>query len=168
MTNILRNSIAIALALIAPIALAFAGPDRTGTCIHATIPGNVVLPDGEVAVDPELRLCYTKQFSPVTGLHEAYVDGYPIGRFTSVRAISEGNSPAGAALIVLRRGPDEYLTLHAYAVRAGNRMVTYRFGSQSAPRTAVDVHWTTDDAAFDIGSLIADRPEKFAIVAALP
>ena len=166
MSNIIRYSILVTLVLSAP--LAFAGPDRTGTCIHATIPGNVVLPDGEVAVDPELRLCYTKKFSPVTGLHEAYVDGYPIGRFTSVRAISEGNSPAGAALIVLRRGPDKYLTLHAYAVRAGNRMVTYRFGSQSAPRTAVDVRWTTDDAAFDIGSLIADRPEEFAIIAALP
>ena len=166
MNTILRISLAAAVTLLAP--LAFAGPDRTGTCIHATVPGTVVLPDGDTAVDPDLKLCYAKRFSPVAGLHEAYVDGVPIGLFVSVRGISEGTTPAGAGLIVLRRGPDEALTLHAYAVRAGDRMVTYRFGSNGDPRTAVDVRWTTENTAYDIGSLIADRPDEYAIVAALP
>jgi hypothetical protein len=166
MNTILRISTAVALALVAP--LAFAGPDRTGTCVHANVTGTVLLPDGDTAVDPDLKLCYAERFSPVAGLHEAYVDGMPIGRFTSVRGISEGTAPAAAALIVLRRGPDDLLTLHAYAVRAGDRMVTYRFGARADPRPAVDVRWTTDDGAYDIGSLIADRPEEYAIVAALP
>ena len=166
MNKTLRSCIALALALSAP--LAFAGPDRTGTCVHAAVAGTVVLPDGDTAVDPELKLCFAQRFSPVAGLHEAYVDGMPIGRFTSVRGISEGTPPAAAALIVLRRGPGEVLTLHAYAVRAGDRMVTYRFGSQADPRPAVDVRWTTEQTAYDIGSLISDRPEEYAIVAALP
>ena len=163
MNAILRIFVAVAVAFFA--SLAIAGPDRTGTCVHAIVPGVVVLPGGETAVDPDLKLCFTKRFSPVAGLHEAYVDGIPIGLFTSVRGVSEGSSPPAAALIVLRRGPGDVQTLHAYAVRNGDRMVTYRF---AAPRTSVDVRWTTDDAPFDLGSMIADRPGEYAIVAALP
>ena len=48
-----------------------------------------MLPGGETATDPDIKLCYTKRFSPVAGLHEAYVDGTPIGLFTSVRGVSE-------------------------------------------------------------------------------
>jgi hypothetical protein len=159
--NILRNSIAVALALTASVAVVAAGPDRTGTCVHATIPGTVVLPGGEVATGPELRLCYTKLFSPVAGLHEASVDGRPIGLFTSTRGVSEGSSPLGRALIVLRRGPGDVLTLHAYAVQAGDRMVTYRFGERAGPHSAAGT-------GFDLTSWITDRPEEFTIVAALP
>lgn len=159
--NILRNSIVVALALTASVAVAVAGPDRTGTCIQASIPGTVVLPDGTVATDPHLQLCYTKLFSPVTGLHQASVDGRPIGLFTSARGISEGTSPLGTALIVLRRGPGDLLTLHAYAVQAGDRMVTYRFGERAGPQAPAG-------AGFELASWITDYPEEFAIVAALP
>jgi hypothetical protein len=159
-----RNATRITLTILALAAMAVpahAGPDRAGTCIRATIDGAVVLPDGSTSQDGTIRLCFTQRFSPVTGRHVAYVDGRPIGSFLSRRGVSEAAATEGDALMVLHRLNDGTLRLHAYAVRAGDRMVTYRFAGSTSASTP------TPSIGSDVSELIATRPAEFTFITAL-
>lgn len=113
----------------------------SGRCISTSVPDTMVLPDGSVHPAGQLRICYTRAFSPVAGLHETYVNGQPVGRFVSRTGQGEAGSEAEGPFFVFSRNTRGALVLEGYADPVGNRLNTYLI--QSPGRGVYDVvsHW---------------------------
>jgi len=161
-----RTRIAVALlgVTLAAVSGSIAGgEDRTGTCVTAEIPQTIVLPDGREMPGGAVRLCFSRRFSPVSGLHAATIAGKAAGMFASERRISEGLGTHGDAFVVLRRVDDRTLALVAYAVRAGDRLVTYRLRDPRGARAARTAGSSPDPGLAD---LLAGRDDGVVFVAA--
>jgi len=81
-----------------------------GDCSTASIGEPFLLPDGRAFAAGDLSLCLERQESPVAALHEARVDGMPVGLYYS------HVGPAGEELLeqpylVFGRAPDGRLHL---------------------------------------------------------
>ena len=123
----------LALVLIPQIAQA----ERLGGCIRAEVPAPVVLPDGRVEQAGELRICLTRMYSPVAGLHKTSVNGRNVGLFISSReSVRSTNNHEEPYSVFIKNGGAEY-ELVAYALRDGDRQVTYTVGG-----SRVRSYWT--------------------------
>lgn len=107
----------VAVGALAPVAA------RT-TCVSASIPDPIRLPDGSIHAPGALTLCISRTLSPVAHLHEIYVDGMPVGLHASRKGYSEGSRDS-QPFMMFNRGPDGRLNLYGFAVSAGDRMITY-------------------------------------------
>ncbi len=61
-----------------------------GICASAHVDEAFVLPDGSEHPSGRLTLCLSRDLTPVASLHRTFVDGMPIGAFTSRRTAIEG------------------------------------------------------------------------------
>ena len=110
-----------ALAILLPFAAARA--ESPGRCIRAEVPAPMVLPDGSSHPAGVIRICLSRAYSPVAGLHETQVNGESIGMFLSQVGESEGNG--GEPFFVFYRNVSDELVLQGYALPAGERLRTY-------------------------------------------
>jgi hypothetical protein len=123
----------LALVLIPQIAQA----ERLGGCIRAEVPAPIVLPDGRVEQAGELKICLTRLYSPVSGLHKTMINGHSVGLFMSSReAVRSNDDNEQPYFVFINNGGAEY-ELVAYALRDGDRLVTYTVGG-----SRVRSYWT--------------------------
>jgi hypothetical protein len=123
----------LALVFIPQIARA----ERLGGCIRAEVPAPIVLPDGRVEQAGELKICLTRLYSPVSGLHKTSVNGHGVGIFISNReSVRSTDKDQRPYFVFIRNGGAEY-ELVAYALRDGDRLVTYTVGG-----SRVRSYWT--------------------------
>jgi len=116
-------------------------------CVSLRLPDPLLLPDGSVYPAGQLRLCRKLDFSPVSTLHETYVDGRPVGLLRSRRVANESRGE-GPAVVRFVRDDQGRLALTGYAVRLEREGFAYRF----EPATA--------------GRAPAERPDEPIVVAA--
>lgn len=105
-----------------------------GRCISLQLPDPLLLPDGSVYPAGQLKLCRKSDFSPVSTLHETYVNGRAIGLLLSRREVNESTG-SGPAVVRFVRDEQGRLALTGYAVRFDHEGIAYRF-EQPAVRTA--------------------------------
>jgi hypothetical protein len=105
--NTMTLAAIIAIALLAST-VAQAGP--SGRCARVELPAQVVLPDGTRHEAATLRICETRKLSPVATLHKTYLDGMPVGMFTSRTGISEGREHS-EPFMVFERNSEGHLAL---------------------------------------------------------
>ena len=118
-------SISRCLALLICVAVGALAPAAAKTtCVSASIPDPIRLPDGSIHAPGALTLCISRTLSPVAHLHEIYVDGMPVGIHISRKGYSEGSRDS-EPFMMFNRGPEGHLYLYGFAVSAGDRMVTY-------------------------------------------
>ena len=122
---------ASACALFTAILVLVAGSvsAETGRCYSADIPAAMVLPDGSVHGAGELRICYQKKFTPVSGLHRTYVDGRVIGVFMSLsQAPEEGGNNQYPFFVFQPNALGEYV-FQGYATPSARGLVNHQFPS---------------------------------------
>ena len=126
-------------ALLVPVSTGAAGP---GGCISAVIPDAIVLPDGSVHEAGKLRVCYSRDYSPVAGLHQTYINGRAVGMFISQHSATELTSDTDEAFFVFRRTGFGELELEGYAMPNGNGLDTFLIGASRKPGSYdVISHW---------------------------
>jgi hypothetical protein len=112
-----------------------------GRCVSAELPAPMVLPDGSVHDAVSFRVCMERNLSPVSGLHKAYIDGFPTGFLTSRRVATEGARRLGPPFFVFEKnGDSEKLRLIALAVRDGRKMATFVFADPAPVRANLAVN----------------------------
>lgn len=134
--------------LFALILLSLAGravAEDPTRCIRAELPKAVVMPDGSVHDPGLLRICMTRRYTPVSGLHEIYIDGTFAGLFVSELGKSEGSVERNDPFLFFRANEDRQWELRGYALPDGNGLVTYRLQSarradRSRPETRIADH----------------------------
>ena len=107
-----------------------------GRCISLDVPGPLMLPDGTVYPAGQLRLCRKSDFSPVSTLHETYVNGRAIGLLLSRRVVNE-SAGSGPAVVRFVRDAEGHLALTGYAVRHARGGIAYRFEQPATSRSEV-------------------------------
>ena len=95
-------------------------------CISARVSEQVQMPDGKAYPAGSLRICLDSKLNPVSGLHETWIDGQPVGRFVSRLGVPEDRGGLEQAIIQFGRTSTGNLVLEAYAVPEGDRWTTYR------------------------------------------
>jgi hypothetical protein len=106
-----------------------------GRCIRAELPAPLVLPDGSRhEAGTMMRICLTRNLTPVSGLHETSVDGYTIGLLMSSRVSMENRRQPGQPFFVFERTAKDGLRLLAYSVAEGREMATFLFNDPPALR----------------------------------
>jgi hypothetical protein len=111
-----------ALILFAP-----AAAQGSGDCLQAEVPTPMVLPDGSEHPAGSLRICMSKNYSPVSGLHKTSVDGRVIGLFRSRQGVSEAEfTGRNDPFVLFHRGENDHLVLVGFAWPSGERLQTYR------------------------------------------
>jgi hypothetical protein len=139
-------SLSLSLAAFAITALLLspaAWSGGSGRCISASVPEALILPDGSLHEAGLLRICLDREFSPVAGLHRAYVDGRAVGRFLSRAGQSEAAADDEKPFVVLRRDRRGALVLEGYADPVGGRLNTYLIQSPGHASYDVVSHWRT-------------------------
>ena len=102
--------IIVGLALAAGAAEA----EESGSCYGAMTPASIVLPDGSVHAQGELRVCMTRRLSPVEWINVISVNGDAIGAFRGGDgAIERGLDPHQPEFVFLKR-PDASLQLFGF------------------------------------------------------
>ena len=125
-TRIIAVIAVFALLALAPAGAAWA--QERGRCVTADVPFEIVLPDESRHAAGQVRICLSRKYSPVSGLHTAYVDGKATGMYISRSAMSEGRVADGEPFLLFRRNEAGSLALHGYAVPAGDgHLTSYRF-----------------------------------------
>ena len=110
----------VVFALVATVLFTTA-PAAARTCTSALVDEVFTLPDGSVHPAGRLTLCLGSESSPVFALQRTFVDGRPVGMFTSRREIVE------------HAGEEEhYLIFHR---RPGRPMQLTGYGQPSSGRT---------------------------------
>jgi hypothetical protein len=136
-------------------------------CATATVDRPIVLPDGSRHAAGVLTLCLSQDFSPVSSLHLAFVDGRTVGQWLSRRDTSE--SGAAAPVMVFEQQPDGALRLAGYAMPSGlanHGMMTYRTGNGRGPRGGSVAG--ASKRAMRGGSPAGEEPAPIVLVAAHP
>jgi len=87
-----------------------------GRCQTSAVPGPLVLPDGSVHEAHSVRVCLSREYSPVAGLHEVSIDGRPIGMFLGREYALESHQDHEPFLLLVRDGTGR-LALRGYATR---------------------------------------------------
>ena len=116
----------VAVIVLATLALVAAGPVRAGQgrCVTAHVAEPITLPDGSEHAAGRLTLCASRNFTPVTTLHNSYVNGMPVGMWLARRGVAEGE-PAQGAYMMFQRDSGGSLHLYGYASPSGGRIVTH-------------------------------------------
>ncbi len=123
----------------APVALAVAsmvvGADARAVvpthCVSVDVPAPVTLPDGSIQPAGELRLCLTRNYNPVAGLHRIYVDRRPVILLRSRASYAE--IPDDSPPTVLFYGNlREGLRLVGYNVATNGKVFSYLLLNASA------------------------------------
>jgi hypothetical protein len=105
--NTMRLAAVIAVALLAST-IAQAG--SSGRCARVEVPAQMILPDGTRHEAGTLRVCETQKLSPVATLHKTFVNGMPVGMFTSRTGTSEGQDHT-QPFMVFERNSEGHLAL---------------------------------------------------------
>jgi hypothetical protein len=92
-------------------------------CIALDVPAPFVLPDGSIHPAGELRVCLSRNFNPVSGLHRIYIDGIPTGFLLS--HIANAEIPKDATPSALFYGESGRLRLVGYTVAANGKVFSY-------------------------------------------
>jgi hypothetical protein len=88
----------------------------------------MILPDGSIHPAGELRLCLSRNYNPVSGLHKVYVDRMPVAFLLSRASLAE--VPKNSRPSVLFYGSLETsLRLAGYTVESNGRVFSYLLGS---------------------------------------
>ena len=136
MKNRVQEALRRAVQIGAPVTLAMAalitGADARAVvpthCVSVDVPAPVTLPDGSIQPAGELRLCLTRNYNPVTGLHRIYVDRMPVMMLLS-RA-SNAEAPGDSRPTVLFYGSLETgLRLVGYNVASNGKVFSYLLSS---------------------------------------
>jgi hypothetical protein len=104
------SGIALTIVLLSAPAFASSGSN----CTTASIPEPFMLPDGTEHGAGTLKLCVERRHSPVSHMHETYVDGMAVGLHIGRTNSSEGPATAGS-YVMFGRGTDGRLRLLGYA-----------------------------------------------------
>ncbi len=107
-----------------------------GDCLTADVPAPVVLPDGSTHDAGSLRICLTRVYSPVSGLHETSVDGATAGLLRSRRGTGE-DAVVERPYILFQRTARGALRLIGYAWEEDGQMVSYRVAAPAAGGTGL-------------------------------
>jgi hypothetical protein len=125
-----RRTLLVALALAGVVASGLLVPlshaGERGQCTSAIVDEPFRLPDGTLSGPAKLTLCASVKYSPVSWLHKTYLDGYQTTMLISRCGTTEALPGEGEPFMMLYRDVDGLLHLDGYAIRAGNKMVTYR------------------------------------------
>jgi hypothetical protein len=119
------------MVLLAGLALLAATPAVGAECVTAEVDRPILLPDGSRHPAGLLTLCLSRDFSPVSSLHLAFVDRRPVGQWLSRHGKSE--APADTPLMVFAREADGALRLEGYAMPSGRGTKTYLVGAGRKP-----------------------------------
>ena len=92
-------------------------------CVALDVPAPFVLPDGSVHAAGELRMCLSRNFNPVMGLHRVYIDGMPVGFLLS--QIANAEIPKDTTPSALFYGASGRLRLVGYTVAANGKVFSY-------------------------------------------
>jgi hypothetical protein len=92
--------------------------DELAGCYRATIPAPIVLPDGSEHPEGDLRICTTRQLSPVEWLHVMYIGGGAIGAFRGRDTVIERGIEPRPPEFVFLRGSDGSLRLFGFTTSA--------------------------------------------------
>jgi hypothetical protein len=106
-------------------------------CVSVDVPAPVTLPDGSIQPAGELRLCLTRNYNPVTGLHRIYVDHMPVTMLLSRASRAEAPKDSHPTVLFygnLQRG----LRLVGYTVAANGKVFSYLLWNARAAQ-GVDV-----------------------------
>ncbi len=95
-----------------------------GTCVSADIPWQMEMPDGSIHEPGNVKLCYVRDYNPVSGLHSLQVDGMPLGMFQSTVAHSEEQASIHP-ILVLKSDGNGHVRLVAYAWPREESMSVY-------------------------------------------
>lgn len=118
----------LAVACVSPMTVWAAS---SGQCASAEIEAEILLPDGSVHPPGRLTLCDSRVYSPVSHLHETFIDGMPMGMWISRKKNSEGSGDSVPEVMFLR---DEHgrLQLFGYALPTGGRKVTFVLANRTS------------------------------------
>jgi len=97
-----------------------------GRCVSLQLADPLLLPDGSVHPSGHLKLCRKIDFSPVTTLHETFVNGRAIGLLRSRRVTNESGG-SGPPVVRFVRDESGRLALTGYAVQYDQEGVAFRF-----------------------------------------
>jgi hypothetical protein len=109
--------------------------EELGRCYSAEISDPIVLPDLSVHPPGLLRICFTSEYSPVSGLHKTYVNGNHIGMFMSRRGTSEADEERQPFFLFVRDETNA-LRLVGYASPDGTALRTYDLSGKGRVKTS--------------------------------
>ena len=109
----MQRVLGLALFALAATGLFITTPASAGFCTSALVEEVFALPDGSVHPAGRLTLCAGGS-SPVFALQRTFVDGRPVGMFTSRREVVEDAEDEGYYLIFHRR-PGHPMELTGYS-----------------------------------------------------
>jgi hypothetical protein len=137
----LRRTVQIGAPVTLAMAVLIIGADARAVvpthCVSVDLPAPVTLPDGSIQPAGELRLCLTRNYNPVTGLHRIYIDRMPVMMLLS-RA-SNAEAPDDSRPTVLFHGSLETgLRLVGYNVASNGKVFSYLLWNARAAQ-GVDV-----------------------------
>lgn len=110
-----------------------AAAGTTGRCHSVRVDVEMMLPDGSVHPPGTLTLCDSKAYSPVSTLHETFVNGYPVGMLMSARRSGEDETTDGP-VVMFHRDDEGRFHLFGYAVPANGETVTYVLSQSNRKR----------------------------------
>jgi hypothetical protein len=120
------------MALTLPMVSGPVGAGSRGECITLEVEAPILLPDGAVHPPGALKLCHSKAVSPVSSLHNTYVNGHPVAMLASHKTSSEG----GERIVphaLFSRTPEGRLELIGYVLPGTGRSVTYHLNQGKKP-----------------------------------
>ena len=157
-TDITIQGIARRIGVAVLFGLALAGTTSAGEdCASAAVDKPILLPDGSRHEAGLLTLCLTRDFSPVTSLHLAFVDRRQVGQWLGRRGTSESAAGQGPVM-VFERQRDGALRLSGYAMPSNRGMVTYRVGILREPKTGSAAGASKRAAARPLPSVAESAP----------
>lgn len=129
-----------------------------GRCISVEVSSPIVLPDKSVHEEGSLRLCLARAISPVSSIHETYVNGMPISMLLSRDGKSEGPGEP-QPYVLFRKVSGERLELIGYAWPAGERMKTFVLSQSARDVASLNTAIASENAAREEIVLLAARAE---------
>jgi len=140
------------------------------SCYRAAIPAPIVLPDGSMHPEGELRICTTRRLSPVESLHVMYVGGGAIGAFRGRDTLIErGSEPPQPEFVFLPRS-DGSLRLFGFITSdpKGTRLHKLIPVASLRGESIVDTKPRTGEASDDATQAATLHIEGLANVALVP
>lgn len=103
-----------------------------GACITLEVEAPILLPDGTVHSPGTLTLCHSRVLSPVSSLHNTYVNGHPVAMLASHKTSSEGGETIEPHAL-FSRTREGRLELIGYVLPGTGRSVTYHLNESKKP-----------------------------------
>jgi hypothetical protein len=110
-----------------------------GRSYSAIVSSEVILPDGSVHPPGSLRIRLSRSYSPVSGLHEIFVNGAPIGMYSSRIGKAEGSAAVREPFFLFLRNDRNQLMLQGYAVSLGREIRIYEMAPRRDKPKAAEV-----------------------------